>query len=150
MPRIQTAIQHPCNAWAVSAGLPSWSAALDDMRAGKVLCGMLHAVSPGSKSTLGMQLFLEQVSKEDLHVVVSDMGECVVGLKSTFLAQQVDPTNLIRNPFNGEAEIAEGLPQDAESAQLQSHLRAHRKLNAGDNSQPKPAPFYRQFDKQKF
>ncbi|CAN7649469.1 hypothetical protein LJR129_005065 [Acidovorax sp. LjRoot129] len=147
MPCIQTAIQHPCNAWAVSAGLPSWAAALDDMRAGKVLCGMLLAVSPHSKSTLGMQLFLEQVSKEDLHVVVSEMGECVVGLKSTFPAKQVDPTNLNRNPLNEEAEIAEGLQQDAKSAQLQSHLRAHRKLNAGDNLQPKPAPFYRQFDK---
>jgi len=87
MPSNQTAIQHPCNAWAISAGLTSWAAALDDMRAGKVLCGTLHAVSPGSKSTLGLQLFLEQVSKEGLHVVFSEMGDCMAGLKSSFPAQ---------------------------------------------------------------
>lgn len=87
MPSNQTAIQHPCNAWAISAGLPSWAAALDDMRAGKVLCGTLHAVSPGSKTTLGLQLFLEQVSKEDMHIVVSEMGDCMVGLKSSFPAR---------------------------------------------------------------
>jgi hypothetical protein len=57
------------------------------MRAGKVLSGTLHAVSPGSKSTLGLQLFLEQVSKERLHVVVSELGECMVGLKSSSPAQ---------------------------------------------------------------
>ena len=86
MPRIQTAIQHPCNAWAVSAGLSSWAAALDDMRTGKVLCGTLHAVSPGSKTTLGLQLFFEQVTKQGLHVVVSEMGDCMVGLKNNFPA----------------------------------------------------------------
>lgn len=86
MPSNQTVIQHPCNAWAISAGLPSWAAALDDMRAGKVLRGTLHAVSPGSKTTLGLQLFLEQVTKEGLHVVVSEMGDCMVGLKSSFQA----------------------------------------------------------------
>ena len=77
-------IQHPCNTWALSAGYESWNAALVDMRAGKVLCGALHSRSPGSKSMLRLQLFMEQVTNEKLHIAVSEVGGCLLGERERF------------------------------------------------------------------
>lgn len=83
-------IVHPCNAWASSAGYSCWADALKEMREGKVLRGSLYAVSPGSKSMLGMQIFMDQVASENLHAVIDEQGDCHVGQEDCFAVDVLD------------------------------------------------------------
>lgn len=55
---------------------------------------------------------------------------------------------LLKRDHSGQWLIA--TQEDAEFARLQSQMRVGRKWNSGVNPQPKPTPFYRQFDKRKF
>ncbi len=72
---------HPCGHWAQLAGYASWRAALDAMRAGKVVV----ASGPRSdKSTLGVTLFLNEVRSEGLHCYWDDFGRAWLGLKENF------------------------------------------------------------------
>ena len=95
-------VVHPCDEWAHGAKQEHWRAAVDVMKGGKVLCGPAPRMG---KSTLGVTMFLEQVRAEGLHVYVTDIGECFVGLKAGFsasmLARQEQETELARvlNPL---------------------------------------------------
>lgn len=98
-------VVHPCDAWAHGAKQDHWRAAVEVMRAGKVLCG--PAPRMGLKSTMGVTMFLEQVRAESLHVYVTDIGQAFVGLKASF-----SPAMLARQE------------QEAELANLYNPLRA--------------------------
>jgi hypothetical protein len=83
-------IQHPCHAWALSAGYESWGAALAEMRSGKVLCGQLNTVTARSVSMLGMELFIELVTNENLHIAFTEVGGCLLGERDRFPAELLE------------------------------------------------------------
>jgi hypothetical protein len=76
-------VEHPCDAFARSAGYPSWQVALVDMRAGKVVSGAGPRIG---KTMLSYNMFLKQIHADGLAIVVDDCGVVAVGLQSNFSA----------------------------------------------------------------
>lgn len=74
-------IVHPCDAWSRSAGRADWNAAVAEMKAGAVIAGR---VPVGEKSMLGLQLLMERVEAEGMHIYVDAFGTVVLGLKKNF------------------------------------------------------------------
>jgi hypothetical protein len=77
-------IVHPCDSWSKSSGMESWNVALTAMNGGKVLTGSMHAISPGSKSTLGLTMFMDGVRAEGLHTFITEDGFVIVGHQVNF------------------------------------------------------------------
>jgi hypothetical protein len=94
-------IVYPCDSWAKSAGFDSWQAALSAMNDAHVLTGSMYAVSPGTKSMLGLQLFMEMVNKNGLHTFATEDGSVIVGHKANF------PADILNAQERVESEMAE-------------------------------------------
>lgn len=77
---------HPCTAFAQSAGLVSWEAALEAMKGGRVLVGF--GPRPGRASMTEFLLFQRQMVRDRLRSLPADMwsGQCSVGYREHFAA----------------------------------------------------------------
>ena len=72
---------HPCIRWAQRAGYADWVAAVEDMKAGKVVV----AQGPrAGKTTIDITLFVEAVRARGLHCYCDDLGRAWLGLKENF------------------------------------------------------------------
>lgn len=78
---------HPCQRWAQAAGHADWAAAVQAMKAGKVLGAQGPKVG---KSMMDLTLFLEQVHAEGLHSYADDLGRVWLGLKENFPRSMLD------------------------------------------------------------
>lgn len=78
-------IVHPCDQWARAAGYGSWHAALLAMKEGcRVLCAHMSQIdSSQGKSNLSLDLFMEEIAKQDLHAWSED-GFLYLGLRENF------------------------------------------------------------------
>lgn len=72
------------------------------------------------------------------------------GTSSSELADLLGGEVFLFGPKGDSLSDMQAGQEGTESSMLQSQMRAGRKWNAGVHPQPKPAPFYRQFDKRKF
>ena len=93
-------IIHPCHSWAKSAGFESWQAALSAMNDAHILTGSMYAVSPGVKSMLGINLFMERVKESGLHTFATEDGSVMVGHQVNF------PADLLAAQEKQEGEMA--------------------------------------------
>ena len=87
------AIAHPCESWAKSAGVQSWTDAVHYMNTEhKLLVGQITAIQNTFKTSLGTQMFMEEAEKEGLHSYFQEDGQVALGRVQDYppaiLAQQ--------------------------------------------------------------
>lgn len=70
-------IVHPCTAFAESAGLKSWSKAVEAMKGGQVVHGRAPCIG---RTTIDIDLFNQAVIDAGMRAAYLDFGQVAVGL----------------------------------------------------------------------